>query len=83
MGPRITHKLGISYYVNFFGGGGGGAGGLKLNYCNETALNFLPWEFLLVKMLEIKKTKTTFIICISFKSCILGGLSFFEIQLFD
>ena len=23
------------------------------------ALNFLPWEFLLVKKLEIKKTKTT------------------------
>ena len=25
-------------------------------------LNFLPWEFLLVKKLEIEKTKTTFII---------------------
>ena len=37
---------------------------LKLNYCSWIALNFLPWEFLLVKMLEIKKTKTTFIISV-------------------
>ena len=42
-------------------GGQVGKRGLKLNYCSETALNFLPWEFLLVKKLEIKKTKTTFI----------------------
>ena len=34
-----------------------------------------------VKKLEIEKTKTTFIY-ISFKSCILGGLSFFDFQLF-
>ena len=26
------------------------------------ALNFLPWEFLLIKKLEIEKTKPTFII---------------------
>ena len=26
------------------------------------ALNFLPWKFLLIKKLEIEKTKTTFII---------------------
>ena len=34
---------------------------LKLNYCSQTPLNFLPCEFLLVKRLEIKKTKTTFL----------------------
>ena len=28
------------------------------------ALNFLPWEFLLVKKLEIEKTKTIFIISV-------------------
>ena len=28
------------------------------------ALNFLPWEFLLIKKLEIEKTKTTFIISV-------------------
>ena len=39
------------------------------------ALNFLPWEFSLVKKLEIEKTK-------SFKSCILGGFSFFDFQFF-
>ena len=33
----------------------------------------------MVKKLEIEKTKTTFI---SFKSCILGGLSFADFQLF-
>jgi hypothetical protein len=37
---------------------------LKLNYCSQTELNFLPWEFLLVKKLEIEKTKTTFIISV-------------------
>ena len=32
---------------------------------NFFALNFLPWEFLLVKELEIKKTNTTLkLICI-------------------
>ena len=44
------------------------------------ALNFLPWEYLLVKKLEIEKTKTNFII--SFKSCIQGGLSFFDLPTF-
>ena len=38
-------------------------------------LNFLPWEFLLVKKLEIEKPKTTII---SFENCILGGLTFFR-----
>ena len=28
------------------------------------ALNYLPWEFVLVKKLEIEKTKTTFIISV-------------------
>ena len=28
------------------------------------AINFLPWDFLLIKKLEIKKTKTTFIISV-------------------
>ena len=28
------------------------------------ALNFLPWEFLLIKKLEIEKTKATFIISV-------------------
>ena len=37
---------------------------LKLNYCSETELNFLLWEFLLVKKSEIEKTKTTFIISV-------------------
>ena len=37
---------------------------LKLNYCSLSALNFLSWEFLLVKKLEIEKTKTTFIISV-------------------
>ena len=37
---------------------------LKLNYCSKIALNFLPWEFLLVKKLEIENTKTTFIILV-------------------
>ena len=31
---------------------------VKLNYC------ILPWEFLLVKKLEIEKTKTAFIISV-------------------
>ena len=37
---------------------------LKLNYRKTVfyfALNFLPWDFLSVKMLEIEKTKATFI----------------------
>ena len=37
---------------------------LKLNYRSYAALNFLPWEFLLVKKVEIEKTKTTFIISV-------------------
>ena len=35
---------------------------LKLNYRKQVfffALNFLPWEFLFIKKLEIEKTKTT------------------------
>ena len=40
------------------------------------ALNFLPWEFLLVKKLEIEKTKTTKYT--TFKN----GLSFSDFQLF-
>ena len=35
---------------------------IKLNYRKKVfffALNFLPWEFLLIKKLEIEKTKTT------------------------
>ena len=35
---------------------------LKLNYRKKVfyfSLNFLPWEFLLIKKLEIEKTKTT------------------------
>ena len=28
------------------------------------ALNFLPWDFLLIKKLEINKTKTTFIMTV-------------------
>ena len=35
---------------------------VKLNYRKQVfffALNFLPWEFLLIKKLEIRKTKTT------------------------
>jgi hypothetical protein len=40
---------------------------LKLNYRKKVlffALNFLPWEFLLIKKLEIQKTKATFIISV-------------------
>ena len=54
---------------------------LKLNYFKNVlyfALNFLPREFLLVKKWEIEKTKTSF----SFKSCTLGGLSFFQNNVF-
>ena len=36
----------------------------KGEWLQLTALNFLPWDFLLVKKLEIKKTKTTFIISV-------------------
>ena len=35
---------------------------LKLNYRKKVfyfTLNFLPWEFLLVKMLDFEKTKAT------------------------
>ena len=32
---------------------------IKLNQVFFFELNFLPWEFLLIKKLEIKKTKTT------------------------
>ena len=35
---------------------------LKLNYRKKVfyfALNFLPWEFLLIKKLDFEKTKTT------------------------
>ena len=39
-------------------------------------------DVLVMKKLEIKKTKPTFIIHISFKTWILGGLSFFDFQLF-
>ena len=44
------------------------------------ALNFLPWEFLLVKMLEIEKTKTTKYT--TFKTDNKSGLSFFDFQYF-
>ena len=39
---------------------------LRLNYCRYFffALNFLPWEFLIIKKLEIVKTKPTFIISV-------------------
>ena len=47
------------------------------------ALNFLPCELLLIKKLEIKKSKTTFVICISFKSCLLVGPCFFFISNFS
>ena len=47
---------------------------------NFFALNFLPWEVLLMKKLEIDKAKPT---CyISFKRCILVGLSLLDFQLF-
>ena len=35
---------------------------IKLSYSKKVflfALNFLPWDFLLIKKLEIEKTKTT------------------------
>ena len=35
---------------------------LKLNYRKKifySALNFLPWEFLLIQILDFEKTKTT------------------------
>ena len=38
-------------------------------------------NFLLIKKLEIEKTKPTFNY-ISFKSCLLGGLSLLDFQLF-
>ena len=47
-----THRVKVAIYV------------IKLNDCNYTALNFLPWEFLLLKKLEIEKTKTSFIISV-------------------
>ena len=37
---------------------------IKLNYCSLTALNFLPWDFVIVKKLEIEKTKIFFIISV-------------------
>ena len=40
-------------------------------------IHLFTQEVLLLKKLEIKKTKATFITSV----CILGGLSFFEIQL--
>ena len=58
---------------------------IKLNLQKKVLFSrtdFLPWEFLLIKKLEIQKTKTTFIICISFKSCMVGGLCFFKFQFF-
>ena len=51
---------------------------LQLNHTQFPSLRI----FVSKKSWKIEKTTTTFIICISFKSCILGGLSFFEIQLF-
>ena len=44
--------------------------------------DYLPCEFLLIKKLEIEETKTTFIISVLKVVYLLGGLSFFEIQLF-
>ena len=44
------------------------------------ALNFLPWEFSLIKKLEIEKTKTT--PCATFKTDNKSDLSFFDFQLF-
>ena len=45
------------------------------------ALNYLPWEFLSVKKLEIEKTKTTK--HTTFKTDVIkNGLSFFDFQLF-
>ena len=43
---------------------------------------FLRWEILIIKKLEIEKTKTTFIISVLKDVYYLGGLSVFEIQLF-
>ena len=47
----------------------------KAELLQKTELNFLPREFLLVKKLEIEKTKNTFVI-LDLKSCIIGGVSF-------
>ena len=44
-------------------------------------LNFLPGDFLLVKKVGNRKNLDHFCY-VSFKSCILGGLSFFDFQLF-
>ena len=38
--------------------------GYKAELLQLTPLNFLHWEFLLVKKLDIEKTKTTFIISV-------------------
>ena len=48
--------------------------------CNiQVNHNFLPWEFLLIKMLEIQKTKTSEYT--TFKTD-KSGLSLFDFQLF-
>ena len=39
-------------------------------------------DILVMKKLEIEKTKPTFITYISFENWKLGGLSFFDLQLF-
>ena len=58
---------------------------LKLNYHKKVfyfALNFLPWDFLLIKTLDFEKTKTTQFT--TFKTDIIKVvlLSFFNFQLF-
>ena len=46
------------------------------------ALNFLPWKFLLVKKMEIEKTKTTKYTTFKTETYNKSGLSFFDFQLF-
>ena len=57
---------------------------LKLNYCKKVflfALNFFPWEFLLMKKLEIQKTKTTQFTTFKTDMYNKRGLSFIKFQL--
>ena len=46
------------------------------------ALNFLPWEFLLLKKLEIEKTKTNLYTTFKTDTYNKSGFSFFDFQLF-
>ena len=53
---------------------------LKLNYRKKIfylALNFLPWEFLLVKKLDFEKTKTPYYA--TFKTGVIEGVLVFSI----